>query len=342
MHENYTNTESGDIYMETVKLGRTNLEVTKLSLGGLFMSDLTDDYEMSKEATHYALDAGIKLIDTAPSYFNSEKVLGKILREYKGDKPFISTKLGMPAPWNPQSMEDIISSVKNSCNLLGIDTIDILFIHEPERTGQMNWWNNEKTYDGPVTEALEQLKKDGLVKYTGVAGTCTHELAKIMDTGKFDVVLTAFNYSLLWREAEYEIFPAAQKHNMGVICGSPLQQGALAVRRDEVVKNGAPWLSKPRKEQFLALYNLLDETGMDIIEMAMRFVISNPAVDCVLTGAKSKSEFIGNWNAVEKGPLSKEILKRLDEIRDMVPFRPTNEQFLLPWGEEHHPIGWLV
>lgn len=328
--------------MKTVKLGRTNLEVTQLSLGGLFMSDLVDDYNMSKEATHYALDQGVKLIDTAPSYFNSEKTLGKILREYQGEKPLISTKIGMPEPWNPQSVDDIISSVKQSCDLLGVNAIDVLFIHEPERMGQMKWWDDETVYDGPVMKALAILKEEGIIKYTGVAGTCTHELAKIMDTGKFDVVLTAFNYSLLWREAEYEIFPTAQKHNMGVICGSPLQQGALAVRRDEIIKTGAPWISKPRKEQFLELYKLLDETGIDIIEMAMRFVISNPAVDCVLTGARSKKEFIGNWDAIEKGVLPKDILDRLDTIRDMVPFRPTNEQFILPWGQEHHPIGWLV
>lgn len=329
--------------MELVKLGRVDLEVTKLSLGGLFMSDLVGDFEKSKIATQYALDTGVRLIDTAPSYFNSETVLGKILKSYEGtNKPLISTKLGMPEPWNPKSKKDIYASVEGSMEKLGVDHIDILFIHEPERRLQMDWWDNETTYDGPVMECLEEMKANGMIRYTGVAGTCTHELAKIMDTGKFDCVLTAFNYSLLWREAEYEILPTAKKHNMGVICGSPLQQGALAVRRDDIIENGAPWISKPRKDQFKALYKLLDETGMDIIEMSMRFVISNPIVSCVLTGSRSKEEFIGNWDAIEKGPLPDEILKKLDEIRDMVPFRPTNEQFILPWGDEYHGIGWLV
>lgn len=90
--------------MENVKLGRTGLEVTKLSLGGLFMSDLVGDFEKSKIATQYALDIGVRLIDTAPSYFNSETVLGNILKTYEGNnKPLISTKLGMPDPWNPKS-----------------------------------------------------------------------------------------------------------------------------------------------------------------------------------------------------------------------------------------------
>lgn len=328
--------------MEKIKLGRTGLEITKMSLGGLFMSDLSGDYEMSRIATQYALDTGINMIDTAPSYFNSEVVLGKILRDYSGpNKPLISTKIGMPAPWDPKSKKDIYESVEKSLDNLGIDHIDVLYIHEPERRHQMDWWDNEETYDGPVMECLDEMKKSGMIRYTGLGGTCTHELAKIMDTGKFDVVLTAFNYSLLWREAEYEILPVAKKHNMGVVCGSPLQQGALAIRRDEIIETGAPWISKPRKDQFKALYKLLDETGMDIIEMSMRFVISNPIVSCVLTGSRSKEEFISNWNAVEKCPLPADILKRLDEIGQMVPFRPTNELFLLPWGKEFYGVGFL-
>ncbi|MDR1511153.1 MAG: aldo/keto reductase [Synergistaceae bacterium] len=328
--------------MKTVKLGKTDLEVTKLSLGGLFISDLTGDFEKSKIAAHCALDTGVRLIDTAPSYFNSETVLGNILKSYEGkNKPLISTKLGMSEPWNPKSKADIYASVKSSMGKLGVDCIDILFIHEPERRLQMDWWDDETAYDGPVMECLSEMKQKGMIRYTGVAGTCTHELAKIMDTGKFDCVLTAFNFSLLWREAEYEILPVAKKHNMGVICGSPLQQGALAVRRDEIIESGAPWISKPRKEQFKALYRLLDDTGINIVEMSMRFVISNPIVHCVLTGSRSKEEFIDNWNVVEKGPLPEDILKRLDEIRDMVPFRPTNELFLLPWGEDFAGLGWL-
>ncbi|MFV0529661.1 MAG: aldo/keto reductase [Lachnospiraceae bacterium] len=328
--------------MEKVILGRTGLEVTRLSLGGLFMSDLTGDFDKSKQATIHALRTGANYIDTAPSYFNSETCLGNILKDWEGKYPIISTKIGMPAPFSPKSPKDIIESVEQSMENLHADHIDILFVHEPERTGLFDWWDNELTCDGPVIEALEQMKKSGMIKYTGVGGTCTHELARVCDTGKFDVVLTAFNYSLLWREAQYEILPVAQKHNMGVVSGSPLQQGALAIRRDDVIANGAPWISEPRRQQYKALYDLLDETGMDIIEMSMRFVVSNPLVHCVLTGSRSIDEFDANWSSVEKGPLSDEILKKLDEIYSMVPFRPTLEPFILPFGEEHKKIGELI
>jgi aryl-alcohol dehydrogenase-like predicted oxidoreductase len=325
--------------MEKVTLGRTGLQVTKLSLGGLFMSEIGGEFEQSKEATLHALDLGICYVDTAPSYWNSETVLGNILKDWKGQKPVLSTKVGTPAPFNPKSKKDVIESVEKSLERLHTDYIDIVMVHEPERRHHYDWWDNELTCDGPVIGALDELKKKGLIGYTGLGGTTAHELALICDTGKFDVVLTAFNYSLLWREAQYEILPAAKKHNMGVVAGSPLQQGSLAVRRDEEINNGAPWISKPRRDQFKALYKLLDETGMDIVEMAMRFVISNPIVSCVLTGSRSSAEVDSNYAAVEKGPLPQDLLKKLDEIYAMVPFRPTLEQFALPFGTENKGIG---
>ncbi|MCP1103011.1 D-threo-aldose 1-dehydrogenase [Aequitasia blattaphilus] len=328
--------------MEKVKLGRTGLDVTRLSLGGLFMSDLTGDFEQSKQATLHALRTGANYIDTAPSYFNSETCLGNILKDWEGEYPIISTKIGMPKPFDPKSKKDVIESVEKSMENLHADHIDILFVHEPERTGLFDWWDNELTCEGPVIEALDEMKKNGMIKYTGVGGTCTHELARVCDTGKFDVVLTAFNYSLLWREAQYEILPVAKKHNMGVVSGSPLQQGALAVRRDDIITNGAPWISEPRRAQYKELYKLLDETGMDIIEMSMRFVVSNPLIHCILTGSRSINEFDGNGASVEKGSLPADILKRLDDIYSMVPFRPTLEPFILPFGEEHKKIGELI
>lgn len=329
--------------MEIRKCGRTDLNLARLSLGCLYLSSLgTGELEDAKEATYYALDRGINFIDTAPSYQNSEEVLGKVLRDYGGKMPMISTKIGMPPPFNPQSRQDILNSVEKSMNDIGCDVIDLLYVHEPERKGQMEWFTDYNSYEGPVMEALEDMKQKGWVKWTGVGGTTAHEMAKVIDTGLFDVVQTAFNYSLLWQEARYEIFPVAKKHNMGIICSAPLQQGSLAVRHDDLIENGAPWISKPRKEQFKALYKLLDELDMSIVELALRFVLSNDDVDCVLVGAKNKKEITETIDYSEKGALPEDILKRIEEIYMMVPFRPTLEPILLPWGLERPPIGWIV
>jgi aryl-alcohol dehydrogenase-like predicted oxidoreductase len=145
-------------------------------------------------------------------------------------------------------------------------------------------------------------------------------------------VLTAFNYSLLWREAEHEVLPAAKAHGVGVVIGSPLQQGALSRRFDDEVNHGAPWMSLPRRNQFKALYALLDELDMPLVECALRFVLSNPDVSCALMGARSQAEVEQNVAYAEKGPLPADVLRRLNAIAAMVPFRPCEERPTLCFG----------
>ena len=191
-----------------------------------------------------------------------------------------------------------------------------------------------------MLELLEDLKRDGTIGATGLGGTTAYELPHIIRTRKFDVVLTAFNYSLLWREAEHEVLPAAKEQGMGIIIGSPLQQGALARRYDDEVNHGARWLSPPRRAQYKALYAFLDELDMPLAELGIRFVISNPDVDCVMMGARSASEVESNVAAVERGPLPADVLERLDEIAGLVPFRPFCEPFVLPFSRPYKGPGW--
>lgn len=148
------------------------------------------------------------------------------------------------------------------------------------------------------------------------------------------MVLTAFNSSLLWREAWHEVIPSAAEQGMGIIVGSPLQQGALArVWREEV--ESATWLSKPRRAQFRALYALVDEVGMPLPEMALRFLVSEPRIATILMGARSVGEVDQNVAAVAKGPLPADLLDRLEAIAAMVPFRPHDEPFALPFGRPY-------
>jgi aryl-alcohol dehydrogenase-like predicted oxidoreductase len=177
------------------------------------------------------------------------------------------------------------------------------------------------------------------MRFTGLGGTTAYELPRIIRTGRFDVVLTAFNYSLLWREAEIDVLPAAVAAGMGIVIGSPLQQGALARRYDAEVNDGAAWLSPPRRRQFQALYALLDDLDMPIAELAIRFVLSNPDISCVLMGARSPEEVEHNVAAAERGALPSDVLRRLDEIAKMAPFRPFEEPFGLPFGRDYRGPG---
>lgn len=317
--------------MKYVALGKTGLKVSQISLGGLFTSSYGGDFERSKRTILHALELGINYIDTAPGYFNSEEVIGKALEGVETPL-IISTKLGgRPQPFRPQDVDCLRKSVEQSLKYLGRDYIDALFIHEPDRPGQYAWWTDLNNFYGPVVEFLEDLKRKGAIGYTGLGGTTAYEMAQIIETGRFDIVLTALNYSLLWREAEIEILPAAKKQSMGIVIGSPLAQGALSARYDDQVKSGARWMSPPRRAQYKALYEFIDEIQMPIHELGLRFVISNPDIHCVLSGARSPEEIEQSVRAVEKGPLPGKILKRLDDIAAMVPFRPYEEPNVLPF-----------
>ncbi len=318
--------------MRKVKLGGTGLDVSRIGFGGLFVASFSAQFEEAKKAVGRAMELGINYFDTAPNYGNSEEVLGKALAGVK--QPFIlSTKLGgRPQPFKPRDKACLRASVEESLRLLGRDCIDILMIHEPDRPGQYDWWTDMVKVEGPVLELLDELKAEGKIRHTGIGGTTTTELAHLCRSGKFDVVLTAYNYSLLYREAALEVIPAAKAAGMGIIVGSPLQQGALSRRYDEQLRSPAAfWVSKMRREQFQKLYKFSDECGMSLPELGIRFVLSNPDVHCVLMGARSAAEAEQNTAAAEAGPLPADILARLAEIAALVPYRPFGEPFGIGW-----------
>jgi len=320
-------------------LGQTGLRVSELGLGGYFLSNLGSNFDDCKRAVHRAIDRGVNYIDTAPAYANSEEVVGRIIQDIRVPL-IVSTKLGgRPSPFDPRDKTQLKESVHESLRLLGREVIDILLVHEPDRPRQYDWWTDPKNVVGPVLEVLDEMKKAGVIRFTGIGGTTSTEMGHFVRSGKFDVVLTAFNYSTLYREATREILPAALEKKMGIILGSPLQQGAFAVRYDEVVRHKPAWLARERQEQFLALYKLLDEIGMPIAELSLRFAISNPEVHVVLNGAKNEEQMENSLDAVEKGPLPADLLRRVDAIAAMMPNRPFEEPMCLPFDRPYYGPG---
>ncbi|MFN3168788.1 MAG: aldo/keto reductase [Phycisphaeraceae bacterium] len=328
--------------MQQITLGKTGLRVSPLALGGLATSDLGGGVEATRGVLRRAFDLGINFIDTAPAYGNSEETLGQALSQIDAlpDPLILSTKLGgRPKPFDPRNVEELIGSVEESLRLLKREHIDLLLIHEPDRPRQYDWWADPAAVTGPVLGVMDKLKRAGKIRFTGVGGTTVNEMLHIINAGHFDVLLTAFNFSALYREAALELLPAAQRLGMGVIAGSVLQQGGLAKRYDEQLRAKPAWMSAARHAQFLALYAFLDEAGLSLPEVGTRLAAAHPAVSAVLVGTSSAAHVEAAVRAIEKGPLPDDVVARLDEIAAMVPYRPFEEPMVLPMDKPYFGPG---
>jgi aryl-alcohol dehydrogenase-like predicted oxidoreductase len=328
--------------MQKRTLGRTGLQVSPLALGGLFTSDLGGGVDPTVETLERAFDLGLNFIDTAPAYANSEATLGQALQRVS-NKPgdlVISTKIGgRPESFDPQNEKHLFESVEESLRLLRVETIDLLIIHEPDRPGQYNWWADPQAVEGPAIHVLKTLKKQGKIRFTGLGGTTVNEMHHLVASNRFDVLLTAFNYSLLYREAALELLPAARALDMGVMLGSVLQQGGLAKRYDDALRVKPPWMSSQRRQQFLALYRLVDASGMSLPELSIRFAAAHPAVSTVLLGTSKAQHLAAAVRDLEQGPLPEDLVEQLNDIAAMVPYRPFEEPMILPLGKPYFGPG---
>lgn len=325
--------------MQTRRLGRTELDISVLSIGGLYTSSLAGGESETRRIMKRAIELGVNAIDTAPAYADSEQTVGQATRDIEAPL-IVTTKLGgRPQPFDPQDINALRESVDESLRLLGRDHIDILMVHEPDRPQQYPWWTSYDPLDGPVLQLMDELKAAGKIRYTGLAGTTVTELTSLVQSDRFDVVLTAFNYNVLFREARSTVFAAAKAHDMGIVLGSALGQGFLTRRADSEVAAKPIWLAAARQQQLLAYYKLLDETDMSAVELCLRFAISDPDVSTIPVGCKTVEHLEASVAAVAKGPLPQDILSRLDEIAAMVPNRPYEEPMILPFGKNYFGPG---
>jgi aryl-alcohol dehydrogenase-like predicted oxidoreductase len=325
--------------MEYRRLGRTELSVSLLSIGGLYTSSLAGGEVETRRIMRRALELGVNAIDTAPAYADSEATVGQAIQGI--DSPLIiTTKLGgRPQPFNPQDANALRESVDESLRLLGRDQVELLMIHEPDRPQQYPWWTSYDPLDGPAFEVMDELKAAGKIRFIGLAGTTVTEMSALVTSGKFDVVLTAFNYNALFREAESTVIAAAKANDMGIVMASSLGQGFLTRRADAELVNRPIWLSEPRALQMRAFYDLLDQSAMPAYELCLRFAISNPDISTIPVGCKTMEQLEASVAAVEKGPLPADILARLNEIAAMVPTRPYEEPMILPFGKSYFGPG---
>lgn len=315
--------------LPTRQLGRTGLRVTELGLGGYqFTGEFKVPRADARDAITEAIGSGINLIDTAPMYGagESEELIGRAAAAGAGRDIHISGKigyleltvtrhLGASAYQDEDALRRVVA---HSLHLLRRSEFDVLYIHEPEWP---EWGLNSTTGDAVVTAVLERLKKEGLARAIGVAGQDAELNAALIQTNRFDVVLSVMHYDLTTSDARASLLPAAERHGVGVILGTPLRQGLLARAHSHPVAAMVADAERPLDEQealarkLTSIYRLARETGMSLPELALRYLLSDKRVSSVIPGARSAADVQLNVQAALKGPLPADLLTAIGELQ---------------------------
>lgn len=310
-------------------LGRTGYNVSALGLGGFqFTGFFGVAPQEADNIIDYAIEHGVNLIDTAQAYGfgEGEAIVGRALARHQTDRPYVCAKVGhlhelisrARGDAAFQDPDEIMRNIKHSMWVMRVDCFDMLLIHELDR----QWHANYDTGDAVVTEVLEQCKKDGLTKFIGAASWDTNALARMIKTDRVDVVMSAGGISLLSRPICDELLPAAQSHNVGVMVGGCLGQnnpGLVSIRRDAAdrfMKSEDPKLAMLGKK-LNGLYDIAEEQGLNMIQMALRYVMSNEQIHSDPMGAREVAHIADNIRTAEMGVLPADVVEKINAVQDM-------------------------
>lgn len=330
--------------MEMRPLGRTGVQVSKLTLGTMMFGDWgTRDHGESIRIIHRALDAGINVVDTADVYSSgeSEEIVGKALKGRRDDV-VLATKFFMPLDDDPNhrggSRRWIMRSVEGSLRRLGTDHLDLY---------QMHRYDPDVDLDESLG-ALTDLVRAGKIRYLGHSTFPASALVDAQyvarDRGRERFVTEQPTYSVLTRNIENEILPLTRRYGMGVLSYSPLAGGWLSgrYRRDEHA--GPASAARPgnrfdmglaanqrKLEAADALGRLAGEAGISLIEPAIAFVLRHPGVSSAIIGPRTMEHLESQLTAADV-VLSDDVLERIDEIvAPGVTLNPVDNGWVNPW-----------
>ena len=288
--------------MQTRKLGRTGLEVPNIGLGAMFIGGPEGDApsqmdeDLAAATVVAGIEAGSTFVDTAPGYgrLTSEHVIGRVLRE-RPDLAKITTvvtKTGSPPGDKDYSYDGVLRQVEESLERLGLDTIDLISIHDA--MGQPM----EDVLSGAL-RALRTLQDQGVVRHIGTAMNDPSTNEPYVETGEFDVAVVPNAWTLINRIAENRIFPAAKKHNTGVLLATPFERGLLA----KGAKSNAYFHRRNFSAECLAhvaeIETLCEQYDIPLHAVALHYVLRHPQVSIVIPGARTPEEATGNAKASE-------------------------------------------
>ena len=309
--------------MEYTKLGRTGLKVSRFCLGTMNFGPVTTEPD-SFTIMDTALELGINFFDTANVYGwkrgegVTEQIIGRWLAQGGGrrDKIVLATKvygdMGELPNTSRLSAYHIRKACEDSLRRLQTDHIDLYQMHHIDRNTPFE----------EIWQALERLVQEGKVIYVGSSNFAGWHIAKAQAKAKrrnfMGLVSEQSLYNLTARMIELEVIPAVQDFGLGLIPWSPLAGGLLggALQKASEGRRASDHVQKrieelkPKLEAYEALCR---ELGEDPADVALAWLLHQPAVTAPIIGPRTTDQLKGSLRALEI-KLSEETLKKLDEI----------------------------
>jgi len=313
--------------MKYRKLGRTGLDASDIAYGLWGMSGWSgsDDQE-SLASLQLAVDLGCNFFDTAWAYGEgkSDGLLGEIMRRNRGKRLFAASKV---PPGNdrwpalPEYKYNDVFSAKHVFKYadlirkqLRVDSIDLLQFHV---------WDDSWTAEAEFRSTVEKLKKDGTIRFFGISINRWEpaNAIKALRTGLVDVVQVIYN--IFDQAPEDELFPVCQELDIGVIARVPFDEGSLGGKmtlETRFPKDDwrAGYFGPENLPKTIERVDKLKEIlprGMSLPEMALRFILSHPAVSTTIAGMRKAEHVKQNIAASDAGPLDKNLLAELKKHR---------------------------
>jgi len=293
--------------MQTNRLGRSSVEVTELGfgggpLGGLF-TPLDDDTAAGALAA--AWDCGIRYFDTSPHYGigHSERRIGEFLRHKPRGEFTLSTKVGrLLVPQDPAgrmdesfqvpathrrvwdfSRDGIVRSVDDSLARIGVDRIDVLFLHDAEEH-----FEAALRHGYP---ALAELRAQNMVGAIGAGMYHTAKLTRLVRETDIDVVMLSGRYTLLNQQALDDLLPACAERRVSVLAASVFNSGILATPSPAA---GAHYDYEPASPELLRrahrIADVCEAHSVTLPQAAMAFPLRHPVVAGIVVGMRSAEE----------------------------------------------------